>query len=265
MATLILASAAAAALTIASWGPSTAPVDGTAGVDPVVAPDQVPERSPTHARDQTPAPAPAAPVAVVPPQPVVDDGLADAPDEEPMDLSVCGASPSLEVQAFEGKLDPQVLACLEGLLAPDSRADAVPVLQMLTVNAFAAGDKVAWERRALQLASVTEDPDLHYKLALHYSKGADTAPMSLHHAGVALSMADRWPDAVRAERTGRALKIRAAATMKLLMADPDPTTQSEAAEAARAWLRHARQVEHDEKAARKACVALADAAWCDAE
>jgi len=269
MATVVLASAAAALLLLAPWAPTPSPVDGTVGIE-VATPAHAPSTAPSAAVDDSPEPVVPMPVAPTPPH---DDAVAMAPEDvtereegtEAEGPSTCGDPSELEVGAMKGKLDHDTVACLQGLLGPDSRADAVPVLRLLTVYAFAGADEEAWERYALQLASITEDPDLHYKLSLYYAKSTDTAPMSLHHADIALGMADRWPEAIQAKRVGSLLKLRAAGTLRLLMDAPTAATQTEAADAARAWLRHDRREGLPVKTSRKACVALADADWCDAD
>lgn len=258
MSVVVLASAAAALFALAPWSPPSTPIDAGLGVD---------DAASAQPSGDAPEGAVERPVVLPPPEPLLaptDDAVAtaDASPTEPLDPSVCGEG--IEKDALQGRLADDVVVCLNDLLAPDSTADAVPVLTLLAVHAFAAGDMTAWERHALQLASVTEDPDLHYKLALHYAKTPDTAPMSLHHADVALGMADRWPERLRGPRVGNLLKLRAGATLQMFTDAPEPDTKAAAADAARRWLQHEGLDRGQRKAARKACEALADPEWCDA-
>ncbi len=268
MTVVVLASAAAALLTVVPWGQPSAPIDASVGGENARS-AQPPETQATPATERVHEPVPMEPEPVVPvpaePVPAEPEDAAASPGEaEPplLDLSVCGSPDDLGAAAMEGKLDDDAHTCLSGLLAPDSTADAVPVLRLLAVDAFASGDMEGWERHALQLASVSEDPDLHYKLALYYAKTPETAAMSLHHADVAMGMADRWPDDVRRDRMAHLLKMRAGAALQLYVDDPSPETKRQAAAAARDWSRDESSSDKQAKTARKACETLAPAAWC---
>ncbi len=257
MSVVVLASAAAAVFALAPWSPSSAPVDASIGVEEAAS-----AQPPGEAREG----AVERPAVLPPPETLLaptDDAVATADEAppEPFDPSVCGEG--IERDALQGRLADDALTCLNDLLAPDSTTDAVPVLTLLAIHAFAAGDMTAWERHALQLASITEDPDLHYKLALHYGKTPDTAPMCLHHADVALGMADRWPDSLRSSRVGSLLKLRTGATLQMLADAPGPEAKATAAEAARRWLHHEGLDGGQRKAARKACESVATPEWCD--
>lgn len=266
MTVVVLASAAAALFTVIPWGQPSAPIDATVGVeDARSAQPSEPQATPATERVHEPVPAEPEPVVPVPVEP--EDAVASPGEAEPplVDLSACGSPDDLGAAAMEGTLDDEAHTCLTGLLAPDSTADAVPVLRLLAIDAFASGDMEGWERHALQLASVTEDPDLHYKLALYYAKTPETAPMSLHHADVAIGMADRWPEAMRGSRIGNLRKLRAGATLQMYVDEPGPETKAAAAEAARDWSQDEGLSSKQAKTARKACEALATSEWCAEE
>ena len=279
---VVFGSAAAALLALAPWSPPSAPIEASVGVDAATS-SQHPdggtvsaEAVPSEPREAEPSPA--APGATEPPgeplaaeplaaAPAARDGLAgaDGAASAPGQLSACGDPDALAVAAMGGRLDDGARACLSGLLAPDSTADAAPVLRLLAVDAFAGGDMEAWERYALQLASIVEDPDLHYKLALHYAGTPGMAAMGLHHAEVALGMAERWPAELRDARVGKLLELRADAALQRFVEEPGPETKAQAAEAARDWLREVGREGKQGKAARRACEALATPGWCAEE
>lgn len=122
-----------------------------------------------------------------------------------------GPGPCADLEAVyervrSGGLSDEDRACLDERVKQDD--DTENVLRLLTIEAWNR-DEAEWERRAVQLASITEDPDLHYKLALHFSK-REQPEAALHHVEVAMQESAAWPAGVVGARTRRLDAVRIA-------------------------------------------------------
>ena len=153
-----------------------------------------------------PAPVREGPVAPAPVLPRPDPFAVAASLPEPEAPLEGGCS---DLGAVYDKLRDQGLeasdrACLDARIEADD--DAEGVLRLLVVEAWNRDPK-AWEHRAVQLASLTVDPDLHYKLALHFDR-EDQPALALHHAEVAMEESHAWPPAVVGVRTARLDRLR---------------------------------------------------------
>lgn len=156
-----------------------------------------------------PVPAPPTPAR----KPVVPRGERSVPLPDPvgvqkteaiLDPTWCADLDAVTPVLLDGTPSADVLACLEARIAADD--DAESVLRLLTVYAWNV-DRALWSKHAVQLASITTDPDLHYKLALHFAK--DEQPeVALHHVEVAEQEGHTWPDDVVDKRMAALANLR---------------------------------------------------------
>lgn len=124
----------------------------------------------------------------------------------PADVDGCGSLEAVYARLADGGLSDEDRACLDARIEADD--DTENVLRLLAVEAWNR-DEDEWARRAVQLSSITIDPDLHYKLALHFFDREQPA-VALHHADVAMEESHAWPPAVVGTRTDRLDRMRQA-------------------------------------------------------
>lgn len=153
-----------------------------------------------------PAPTPAPPVPVVTRRPVPTPPLpVPAPPEPGLDREICADLDAVgKTFMQEQALADPVIACLDARILDDDEAENV--LRLLTIHAYNT-DRALWARRSVQLASMTVDPDLHYKLAVYFAEDGQPE-VALHHVEVTLAEAHVWDEATAQKRTDVLEKVR---------------------------------------------------------
>lgn len=175
------------------------------------------------------------------------------PIEATTTTAACSNLDAYEADAMLGKLAPDAVACLEQRVDEEQHVDS---LRLLTVDAWSRDDKELWEQRAEHLASLTpDDPDLQYKLALHFSsKGADGAEKAIRYAEAAHEYRTTWTGDAYTKRVNNLLKLRASAALALWQAAPDDADARDRTQRfAREWFDYTKAAGLDTTAAKQLC------------
>ncbi len=281
----------------AAPAPTPAPAGGSLRPAPAPAPSPVAAPTPAPAPVAVaPAPAPAggslrpspapAPASVAPaPAPTgaslrpTNNNVTPVSAAPPSDS--CDDLVMLEPNALMGQLTKGQTSCLESRIATEpQQTTRDKVSRLLINNAYAKGDKGAWEQLVKRhLESIDRsDPDMCYNYALQLSRGGvGRAQGVVRWADYALENKAKWSGSTYKSRVFALMKIKAEAAMKLWKDaeekyTADRSDEAEAAsnkyranakEYAKEWLDYAKASGQDSSAALALCVSAAgNASYC---
>ena len=285
-----------------AMAPTPAPAPSGGSLRPAPAPAPTPVAAPTPApapvaMAPTPAPAPAggslrpapapAPATVAPAPAPAGGSLRPTNNNTVTPVSAAPPSDScddlmiLEPNALMGQLTKGQTACLEGRIASEpQQTTRDKVSRLLINNAYAKGDKAAWEQLVKRhLESIDRsDPDMCYNYALQLSRGGvGRAQGVVRWADYALENKSKWSGSTYKSRVFALMKMKAEAAMKLWKDaeekyTADRSDEAEAAsnkyranakEYAKEWLDYAKASGQDSSAALALCVSAAgNASYC---